>query len=226
MIKLSIKHDFGNGKLRKVTLADFSLGTQQMLHLGLVGLQSIKDRTAKGVGSDDGKMPALGTIKGAVVETKFGKRVVNKGKFSSLSGYAAQKQRLGLQPIRDLRGPGDKYKSVASNGKRTMQRVAYQGGTHMMDDLRVTFAGPTVAKIDITTAMGRVKARANEDTIRRKGGAGWWGFSPRDRQAIMTAARQVLGDVALKIGGFFNPRASRKPIWMDPLGKQSQTKAA
>jgi hypothetical protein len=204
MIKYTIKHDFGNGKLKRVTLADFSLGTQRMLHLGMIAVDSLKERTAKGIGSDDTPMPPLQSKR----QMQINARRVKKGLDpTAVPGYRQEKIKLGLQPIRDLRGPGDKYKSAKVGGKRTWNRVAYGGGSHMMDDLRVTYASPTQAKIDITTTMGRIKADANERTIKRLGGSGWWGFSGRDTANVIAAARAMFGPVVSQIRAIFRKAA-------------------
>ena len=147
MIRFRFKHDFGGGKFQRVTVADFSLGTQQMFHLGLVAIGSIKHRTAKVVGSDDAPMPPLSQEYSAVkVKGRFVRRQ---------PPYALEKQAAGLNPIRDLRGPGGRYRQITIGGRPILKRTAKAAGSHMIDDVRVTYADSHTAKIDITTRRPR-----------------------------------------------------------------------
>ncbi len=188
-MKFQIRHDFGNGRLAKVTLRDFGVGTQTMFHLGLVALDSMKGRIGKAIGSDDVPMKPLSQKYGAIKNKRTG-RVV-KG----IVPYAVEKARLGLVPIRNLTGPGDRFRQLTiqgPNGKETKwQRKAKDAGSHMLDALRVTYADETTVKIGITTREGRMKALANEQK------APWFGLSGNDAKAVYTAAEKIFhGGVA------------------------------
>jgi hypothetical protein len=139
-------------------LAGFGSGSEgifrrvQMQQLGNSAIALIKARVAKGIGSEDSAMPPL----------KSGRNVAIFGKAKNI-GWAAKKQRLGLQPIRDLTGTGK------------------QGG-HMLDNISVRAADETSVKIALTARMARVKALANEKR------APWFSFSDADQAALMKMA--------------------------------------
>lgn len=120
--------------------------------LGQFAIKTIRDRVARGIGSDDAPMPALSGQASAI--TRDGKFVRRQ------AGYRDRKQRFGGRPIRDLYGKGD------------------QGG-HMLDNLKVREATPTSVRMDITSRLARVKARANEKR------SPWFGFSARDRRIVI-----------------------------------------
>ena len=103
--------------------------------LGRFAIQTIRDRVARGIGSDDAPMPPLSGRTSVV--TRDG------GFVRQRPGYREQKQRRGGRPIRDLYGKGD------WNG-------------HMLDNLAVREATPTSVRMDITSRAARTKARANE----------------------------------------------------------------
>jgi hypothetical protein len=179
-----------NGK--KVTLAGYGVKKYQMARLGAVAMDSILKRTEQGVGSDDAPMPPL------------------------KAGYARWKQRLGLKPIRDLRGPG-RAQRQDRKAKRWIA-VTGKGNMHMLDGFRVSYADERSVRLDITTGIGRLRGRANETAIRKAGGAGWWGFSGKDSAAVMKAASQILGAMLWEIRGRFSGSKQSMPIWMDPKG--------
>jgi hypothetical protein len=85
----AVKTDTG-AKFR-IGAAGWSPGTQAMYNFGQFGIDLIKKRVAKGIGSDGAPMPPL-------------KAVYNKDK-TERGGYKAFKRRIGLNPIRDLTGP-------------------------------------------------------------------------------------------------------------------------
>lgn len=158
---------------------------RQMMELAQYGIQLMLDRTAKAIGSDDQPMPPL-------------KRPANAKSINA--GYPAFKSRLGLQPIRDLRGPGGLVKTTSrtTGAKRYLRSgnalvraraTTVTGWTgargHMLDDMRVNYVDDTRATIDISTTASRTKARANEAR------APWWGWSPSDVKKLMAYAEQV-----------------------------------
>lgn len=130
MISVRVKYNGG-----KVNLVGEGPQKYQWFALGQFAIRMIRERVARGVGSDDAPMPALSGRGSAIsVDGRFVRQ---------RPGYREQKQRFGGKPIRDLYGRGN------------------QGG-HMLDDLRVREATPTGVRMDITSRWGRIKARANE----------------------------------------------------------------
>ena len=107
-----------------------------MERLGNFALTTIRERSARGLGSDGAPMKPL---RASRIET------VVTGKLASFKriGYAAWKAKHGLQPVRDLIGTGE------------------QGG-HMWDGARVTIAGEQLTRISFTKKHAREKALANE----------------------------------------------------------------
>ena len=79
------------GERFRIGSAGWSPGTQAMYGLGKYGIQLIKNRVAKGIGSDDNPMPPL--------------KVRLRKDGSERRGYKQFKTRLGLKPYRDLTGP-------------------------------------------------------------------------------------------------------------------------
>lgn len=130
MISVKVKYNGG-----KVKLTGEGPKKYQWFALGQFAIRTMRDRVARGIGSDDWPMPAL-SGRGSVI-SRDGKFVRQR------PGYREQKQRRGGRPIRDLYGDG-------------------QQGGHMLDDLRVREATPNSVRMDITSRWGRIKARANE----------------------------------------------------------------
>jgi hypothetical protein len=182
---------------RRVRLIGTGPRKYQLFQLAQVGVRAIKARVAQGVGSDDTAMPPLKSAR-RMRWSKSQNRYVEYGAAdSSRFGYAARKRRAGLKPVRDLVGPGE-------------------DGGHMLDALRVTSASETRATIDISTRMGRVKARANEQR------APWFGFSGKDVRTMMEAARKIWGQSVAAFQAQFRGAGAaanaQVPIWLDPLG--------
>jgi len=147
MISTRIKY---NGS--KVKLVGDGPDKYTWFGLGQFAIKTIRERVARGIGSDDSPMPELSGRASAVTrDGKFLRRQV---------GYRERKQRFGGRPIRDLYGRGD------------------QGG-HMLDNLRVREATTKSVRMDITSRLARVKARANEKR------SPWFGFSARDRRIVL-----------------------------------------
>lgn len=154
-----------NGK--KVKLVGDGPGKYAWFQAGQAAIRTMRERIAKAVGSDDAPMPPL---------SGRGSAVTLDGKFvRQRPGYREQKQRFGGKGVRDLYGRGN------------------QGG-HMLDDLRVTEAGPTYVKMGITTRWGRTKARANEKR------APWFGFSTRDGRAVLGNLIDMHRDTVITVG--------------------------
>ena len=176
-----------NGK--KVRLAGFGPQKYQMFALAQAGLKSIKMRVLSGTGSNDAVMPPLETKgKGTRYSIRQGKMI----EFDKGNPYPTQKRRAGLKPIRDL--------------------VGFGKDGHMLDDLRVTYADPKLARIDITRGSSRMKARANEQR------APWWGLSPRDVVAVTVACKRIFKGMVEGIRIALKPAGRKAPIWMDPVG--------
>jgi len=138
------------------------------------GIQLQKEQVAAGLGSDGTPMPAL---KGGGGRAIFVARVNGKATFQ-YQGYAQWKANHGLQPIRDLYGPG-------KDG-------------HMLDDIRINYLDDRMAHISITRASSRTKAWANEKR------APWWGWSPASIQKMVQKSSEIfpqsVADVLFSMG--------------------------
>jgi len=185
-----------------VTLTGFGIRPYQMLAWGTQAVGVIKARVALGIGSNDEQMKPLKQSQ-RMRFSKSQQRMVPFGKVDSW--YGRQKQRAGLNPIRDLRGLG-------------------KDSGHMLDDLRVTQATERMARIDITTTQSRVEARKNEQI------SPWFGFSGQDTTRVMAIARgifqQNIDSVRLGVGGQRRGVSVPLPVWMDPYGISSNVGGA
>ena len=187
----------------------------QMLTLGQFAIDTIKVRVAQGIGSSDAPMKPL------------------------VERYKDRKTKYGLNPIRDLYGPGQTtykkrvYDKDAGRVFRTMQtkgngaQRAYRnvtasigfrsagGGAHMLDNFTVRYADELNVRMDITQQWARDRARANEQRDP------WFSFSPNDMRAIMAFARQIfranITDLAVRLRG-----QQGKQVWLDPMGLQEK----
>ena len=179
----------------------------QMLALGQFAVDTIKARVAKGIGSDDASMPALA------------------------DRYKKRKTGYGLQPIRDLTGPGQTSYMARTFSKpapgmlrsgrsyttarKDIRFRSAGGGAHMLDNFTVRYADELSVRMDITQQWARDRARANEQR------APWFGFSPNDMRAIIGFAQQMfhanVTDLAVRLRG-----QSGKQVWLDPMGLQNR----
>ena len=182
MIKTSINY---NGS--KLTLGGYGFRKYQMVRLGQLAVGTVKARVAKGVGSNDAPMKPLAP------------------------GYAGWKRKIGLQPIRDLTGPGARTYGVINNMGFKKIRKIRQASPHMLDNFTVRYADAMTVRMDITAQWARTKARSNE---RR---AAWFGFSNGDVRIIIAAAQRMfmgnVTDLAVRLRG-----QRGGAVWMDPLG--------
>ena len=171
----------------KITLAGYGFRKYQMVQLGQVAVGAVKARVAKAVGSDDAAMKPLA------------------------DRYKVWKAAKGMNPIRDLTGPGSRtYKDTSKKHKGAIRTIRADGA-HMLDNFTVRYADELTVRMDISAQWARIRARANE---RR---APWFGFSPNDIRTIMNSARVMFGvnitDLAVKL------RAQRgSAVWMNPNG--------
>jgi hypothetical protein len=156
MVKTTIKFT-----ARPIKLKSAAFSAQQMALLGTEGLNSVRERVMAGKGADDAPMPKL-SGKAYPVRNKNG-TYVRKG-----PPYADWKSKHGLNPIRDLVGPGI--------------------GGHMLDNLSVRYADASSAKIALTSRSARIKALANEKR------AAWLWWSQNDQKRILGRAQQVFGE--------------------------------
>lgn len=187
--------------------AEIGFTELQMFALGNFGVEVIKERVSRAIGSDDAPMPALKSRK-AKRWSKSQKRYVEYGRESKFS-YANRKKDAGLQPIRDLRVSGD-----------------------MLDDFSVRSVSASEVRMDITTAESRMKARVNEI---RAPWFGWspsdmvkliararqmFGDMVQDIGVTMAGrfgklTRTAAGGWSVTSGGKYT---TAKPIWMNPWG--------
>jgi hypothetical protein len=117
----------------KVRLAGLGFQKYQMAALGQFAVTTIKERVARGIGSDDAPMKPLSGWR--PTRRKNGVTLWEGG----WRGYKGQKVKEGGKPFRDL----------TLTGK-------------MLRDFTLRYADANQARMDITTRDGRIKARANE----------------------------------------------------------------
>ena len=118
-----------------------SISSFQMQRLADIGLRAVKARVAAGIGSDDTSMRPLS------------------------KGYFIQKQKLGGEPIRNLRLTGA-----------------------MLSNLTVRSADESGARIAFTEGLARTKALSNE----RK--TPWLGWAASDIRQIVAEVRKMFRD--------------------------------
>ena len=196
---------------RKVRLIGFGVRKYQLFRLGNVGVASIRERLSRGVGSNDQQMPPLAVRR----RRRWSKKQEKWVEYGDANvGYARDKRRAGLSGIRDLYGMGVGW---TGSGRKQRQR---KGKSHMLDALRVVSASETQARIDISTADARIKARANEQR------SPWFGFSGRDVRNLLVASREIFGEVVSELrtnfAGAGRAANAAVPVWMDPLGISSR----
>ena len=84
----------------KITLAGYGFRKYQMVQLGQVAVGAVKARVAKAVGSDDAAMKPLA------------------------DRYKTWKAAKGMNPIRDLTGPGNRtYKDTSKKHKGAIRTI-------------------------------------------------------------------------------------------------------
>lgn len=185
--------------------AEIGFTELQMLALGNCGVDVIKERVSRGVGSDDAPMPVLKSRKARRWSKKQSRWVVydRESKFS----YAQQKKDAGLQSNRDLTFTGD-----------------------MLSDFSVRSVSATEVRMDITTQESRMKARVNEirapwfgwspaDMVKLIGKAReLFGHMVQDFGVSIAGRfgqlrRTVTGGWSVVNGGKYT---TARPIWMNP----------
>jgi len=195
--------------------------TERMLQLGQFAVDLIKARLARFTDSGDGPMPPL---------TPRMYKNKSTGETRRVNGYPEFKVRLGLVPMRDLRGPGGRTVTVVNPRNDKRKTVTQRSGTgHMLDDLRVLAATNAYVQYGIATFGSRVKARRNEIAIQKRGGSGWFGLSATDCVKMRLAMQQVFGEVFDRFTQNFRgfqktwtgwQGIQGRPKWMDPAGMQ------
>jgi hypothetical protein len=177
---------------------------RKMMELAQFSIGLITGRVARGIGALDAPMPPLKQPKRKLRYSKSQQKMVEYG--TADTGYPAFKRRLGLKPIRDLRGPGGlvvSYDSAANkryrkSGTRLSRTAAAGHKGHMLDDIRVLSVRDAGFKIGISNSASRVKARANEQR------GAWWGWSRRDIAELTRKSAEIFfmtaTDVALSLG--------------------------
>ncbi len=118
------------------------------------------EQARAGIGSDGQPMPPLKGGGHAV----FVAAVNGRARFARKT-YAEWKSAHGLQPVRDLYGPGK--------------------GGHMLDDIRINYLDDRGATIAITSQSSRDKARGNERI------APWWGWTTDSVRKLTSAAAEI-----------------------------------
>jgi hypothetical protein len=105
-------------------------------------------------------------------------------------GYAIHKTRLGRGNKRNLLYSGDMLRNISIRSVSEYQ-----------------------ARIDLTSAKQRMKARQNEVK------SPWYGWSPNDIARMSVRAQQLYRGRVSEFG-FVSSSSARnaQPIWMDPLG--------
>jgi hypothetical protein len=163
------------------------------------------------------------TPTGKVTLAGFGPQkyqMYNWGKFAVETVKTRVAAGLGSddQPMKGLTKGYAIRKTKAGAGNR--RNLKLTGG--MIDNLQVRYADPNKVRADITSRLGRIKARTNE---RR---TPWFGFSRADEKRIFTEGTRIFGpnlrNIGLKLRA--DGALSRRPIWLDPLGIQSRSRLA
>lgn len=168
-----------------------SFAAVQMYQLGNVAIGVLKERVAKGVGSDDSPMPPLSAKRAPIFY---------KGKFVGAGGYAGAKAAMGGSPIRNLYGPGEKGTGPWAKG-------------HMLDNLSVRKVSDSQVQIGFTTDWARGKAQKNEQR------SPWFAFSGGDMTRILAFAQEQLWPKAVK--DFGAGRGSGRPIYASTFSESA-----
>jgi hypothetical protein len=147
---------------KQLRLDLLNIPQRMMAELGQVALDSVKQRVSEGRGPNDGPALPLGR------------------------GYASFKSRMGLKPIRDLRGTGGAVLLKAGR-RRKADKLSAKG--HMLDNLTLRTVSDNHARAAFTTEAMLIKARANQ---RREP---FMVFSPRDNAAVKEAAQRLLNQI-------------------------------
>lgn len=103
--------------------------------------------------------------------------------------YSKWKSKIGLDPKRNLLGPGGLVKTTDKNGNKRILRSAghMMGRGHMRDDIRINYLDDKKATIAITNTASRNKARGNEQK------SPWWGWSPASIQKLRQKSGEMFG---------------------------------
>ena len=104
--------------------------------------------------------------------------------------YAIYKTRHGLRNVRDLRGFGGQV--FLDSGKRR-KKAKWSPMGHMLDNLSLRTVSENKANIGFTLEQARIKAAANQ--MREI----FLVFSPKNRAAIMEAARRIFLEITNKL---------------------------
>lgn len=147
------------GRVR-TSLATNWVRADQLRQVADYGITLQVAQARAGIGSNGQPMkPLQGGGHAVFVASRNGKPVFAR------KTYADWKAAHGLQPVRDLYGPGK--------------------GGHMLDEIRINSLDSRRATIAITSKVGRDKARGNE--LR----AAWWGWSPVSARKLAVFAGEV-----------------------------------
>ena len=164
----------------------------RMFQLAQYGVSILRERIDSVKDSSDAPMPPL-SLGSSDFYTKSGKRI--SGSLAvRVGGYAQWKAANLGNSDRNLFGPGSRTFTRRSLGGPSKVIHQRSGTGHMLDDIHVTQADERRAQISITTTAGREKALRNEYAIRRKGGMGWWGWSPRNVAQLFEAGRKLVDE--------------------------------
>jgi len=197
---------------RPIRLYMPSFRTNQMAELGNVGIASMLKRIAAGLGSNDQQMPPYSDRKGRPIYARYSMKHHKWVYYGPEAPSYKELQAKAGHHMRVLRGPGLGW--TGSKKKGTFRHRKTEN--HMLDQIRVTSASPTEARIAITTEDARVKARANEKR------APWFGFSGRDVRSLTAAAKKMWGNNILGLNARIAGGGGAKPKWLDPLGMSGQ----
>ena len=188
-----VKISYNGGKVRLPLGSDDPMKFR-MFQLAQYGLSILRERIDSVKDSSDAPMPPL-SLGSSDFYTKSGKRI--SGSLAvRVGGYAQWKAANLGNSDRNLFGPGSRTFTRRSLGGPSKVIHQRSGTGHMLDDIHVTQADERRAQISITTTAGREKALRNEYAIRRKGGMGWWGWSPRNVSQLFEAGRKLVDERA------------------------------
>lgn len=182
-IKITMRKDgrevksFLDSKNRRVRVGSIQNYAQarKLTELALYAIQLQREQAAQALGSDGAPMKSL------------------------KSGYAQWKEKVGLQPKRDLYGLGGLVLSSRAKSKKYLRsgnattRAESGGRGHMLDDIRINSVSDTAVTFGITTSASRTKALANEQK------APWYGLSPENTRRMILRMAQAFGSTTADI---------------------------
>lgn len=146
---------------KRLELGRLTIPQKDMAVLGLAAVRVVKARIAKGQGPNDGPARPLSPR------------------------WAKIKRRLGLNPIRDLRGTGQANSKQFVTGKKARKAgIRFVG--HMIDNFSLRTVTDNKFKAGLSQFAARKKGEGNQQR------EPWMVFSPSNKKEMITAAQRTL----------------------------------